>query len=529
MRRDEATQDHIAERRYHRVDVTRPDAETSGALPEALDAAQLTGHGDMPAAELRAALHRTADLVADYLEHVEDYAVLPPIAPGDISVRLSKPAPEQPEPLERIMRDVMSEVLPNVTHWQHPGFLAYFSSSASAIGLLGEMVTTGLNANAFLWRTSPVGTELEAIAVGWLRDGLGLPAGYDGVFNDTASTSSLAALAAARQHATGNAARTGLHGADRLRIYTSTETHSSIERAAMILGIGRDGVRKIPVDHELAMDVAALRDAIDEDRRAGWLPVAVVATIGTTSTTAVDPTDAIADICETFGVWLHVDAAYAGPAALIPAMRVHFEGWERAESIVVNPHKWMFTPLDCSLLLTRRMDVLRDALSLVPEYLRTTDGRDAGQNYSEYTPQLGRRARGIKMWMQLRYFGLSGLRSRLRSHLDLTQELTRWIDAHPDVERLAPVPFGTVCFRWRPARYVDREAEPEVEAALDLLNERLINDLNAGGQIFISHTRVNGRFALRISIGNIRTDRHHIEHAWRLVQASASRIDDESR
>jgi aromatic-L-amino-acid decarboxylase len=489
-----------------------------------LDAAQRQSLGDMPARELRAALHEAADLVADYLAHIEDYAVLPPVQPGEIRRRLDGPPPEEPEPLDDILRDVREQVVPNVTHWQHPSYFAYFPASASGIGLLGEMVTSGLNANAFLWRTSPVGAELEAITVDWLRQGLGLPDSFDGVFNDTASISSLAALAAARQRATGNASQAGLRVSAPLRVYASAEAHSSIERAAMILGIGRDGVRKVAVDRDRAMDPDALRAAIVEDRAAGWLPSAVVATIGTTSTTAIDPVAAIADVCAADGLWLHVDAAYAGPTALIPEMRHHFVGWERAASIVVNPHKWMFTPFDCSLLLTREMGTLRDALSLVPEYLRTTDGRDTGRDYNEYIPQLGRRARGIKMWMQLRYFGLAGLRARLQLHLDLTAALAAWIDADPDFERLAPAPFGLVCFRWHPARLSGREAEPAVAAALDAANERLMNALNATGRIFLSHTRVDGRFTLRMAIGNIRTEPRHVEEAWELTRELAERL-----
>ena len=479
----------------------------------------------MPAAELRAALHEAADIVADYLEDIEGYAVFPPVSPGELTRRLDAPPPEDPEPLEDILRDVRDQVVPNVTHWQHPSYFAYFPASASAIGLLGELVASGLNANAFLWRTSPVGAELEGITVDWLREGLGLPADFDGVFNDTASISSLAALAAARQHATGNASQAGLQASAPLRLYTSAEAHSSIERAAMILGIGREGVRKVAVDSDRAMIPGALEQAIAEDRAAGWLPAGVVATVGTTSTTAVDPVAAIADVCATEGLWLHVDAAYAGPTALIPAMRGYFAGWERADSIVVNPHKWMFTPFDCSLLLTRRMSTLRDALSLVPEYLRTTDGKDAGRDYNEYIPQLGRRARGIKMWMQLRYFGLSGLRARLQEHLDLTTDLAGWIDADPDFERLAPAPFGLVCFRWRPARLEGREGEAAVAAELDAVNERLMNRLNETGRVFLSHTRVEGRFCLRIAIGSIRTERRHVEAAWGLVRELAADLD----
>jgi len=279
------------------------------------------------------------------------------------------------------------------------------------------------------------------------------------------------------------------------------------------------------VDAARAMDPLELAHAIEADRAAGWLPAAVVATIGTTSTTAIDPVEAIADICASEGLWLHVDAAYAGPLALLPEMRHHFAGWERADSIVVNPHKWLFTPFDCSLLLTRRMDVLRDALSLVPEYLRTTDGRDTGRDYSEYIPQLGRKARGIKMWMLLRYFGLEGLRARLRTHLALTAELARNVESEPGAELLAPVPFGLVCFRWRPARFLGREDDADVAAELDRFNERLLNLVNEDGRVLLSHTRVGGRFTLRIAIGNVRTERRHVAQAWQLVREVAGALD----
>lgn len=295
----------------------------------------------------------------------------------------------------------------------------------------------------------------------------------------------------------------------------------------MILGIGREGVRAIPVDDELAMDPEMLKAAITEDREAGRLPVAIVATIGTTSTTAIDPVDAIADVAAAEGLWLHVDAAYAGSAALIPGMRHHFKGWERADSIVVNPHKWMFTPFDCSLLLTQRMETLRDALSLVPEYLRTYDGKDAGRDYSEYVPQLGRKARGIKMWMQLRYFGLSGLRSRLQLHIDLAHELAERIEADPDAQMLFPVPFALVCFRMRPARYAGREGEPDVAEAIDELNLRVMNAVNDAGDVFLSHARIDGILVLRIAIGNIRSERRHVDRAWKSLKAAVAELDGE--
>ena len=490
-----------------------------------LDEAQRTATGDMPGSELRAALHETADLVADYLEHVEEYAVLPPIQPGELTARLDGPPPEEPQPLAQIMRDVEAEVVPNVTHWQSPNNLAYFGSTASGIGILGELLSAALNANAFIWRVSPVGSELEGITVDWLRQGLGLPEGFDGVYNDTASMSTLSGLACARQVATGEASQAGLGEIARLRFYASSQAHSSVERAAMILGVGRAGVRTVELDDQLAMRPDALRTAIAEDRASGWTPAGIVATIGTTGTTAIDPVDDIADIAEAEHLWLHVDAAYAGSAALIPDMRSYFAGWERADSIVVNPHKWMFTPFDCSLLLTRRMDVLRDALSLVPEYLRTYDGKDGGRDYSEYVPQMGRKARGIKMWMQLRYFGLSGLRARVQEHIELAHELAAWIEEDPDAEVLYDVPFGTVCFRVRPRRYRGREGEPEVARAIDELNEAVMNRLNDSGAVFLSHTRIEGTFVLRLVVGNLRMERRHIERAWALLRAAAREID----
>jgi aromatic-L-amino-acid/L-tryptophan decarboxylase len=474
-----------------------------------LDPAQLAGHGDMDVEAFRRAAHEVADLMADYLATVEERPVLPHVAPGEIRAQLPATAPSGPEPLERILADYRAFIEPNITHWQHPGFFAYFPSTASGPGILGEMLMSALVANAMLWRTSPAATELEEVTVRWLRDALGLPGTFDGLFTDTASTSSLAALAAARQLATGDAAAAGLYGAP-LRVYASAEAHSSIEKAGMILGLGRAGVRRIAVDDAYAMDTTALEAAIAEDRAAGIRPAAIVATVGTTGSNAIDPVDAVADVAAREGVWLHVDAAYAGVVALLPGRRAPFAGWERAASIVVNPHKWLFTPLDCSLLLTRRSSVLRDALSLVPEYLRTTD-QAAVHDFNEYQPQLGRRFRALKIWFVIRYFGLDGLRSRIAQHLEQAAQLGAWVDAEPEAERLAPVPFATVCFRWHP-RGVDDDV------ILDRLNEQLMERLNGTGEVFISHTRLRGRFTLRVALGNLRTEPRHIERFWALVR-----------
>ena len=330
----------------------------------------------MDPAAFRAAAHVVADAIADYLENVERFAVFPPVEPGSLRPLFPDHAPENPESIDAILADYDRLVVPNATQWQHPGFMAYFATTASGPGILGEMLTAAIGQNPMLWRTSPIGTELEEVVVDWLRQGLGLPDAFEGLLTDTASTSSLMALAAAREAAGLDIAARGLAGrtdVPTLRVYASEEAHSSIEKACMTLGLGRQNLVRIPVDDASALRPEGLSEAIAADRAAGHRPIAIVATIGTTSSTAIDPVADIADIAEREGLWLHVDSAYAGPVALIPERRSLFAGWERADSIVLNPHKWLFTPLDASLFLTRRMPDLRAAFSLVPEYLRTLD------------------------------------------------------------------------------------------------------------------------------------------------------------
>ncbi len=499
--------------------------------PEAfatLDEAQLSGFGDMDPERFRAAAHAVVDAMADYLATVEGRPVLPAIEPGSIRPAFPDTPPEGPEPLGAILKDLDRLVVPNATHWQHPGFLAYFSTTASAPGILGEMWTAVLGQNPMLWRTSPIGTELEQVVVGWLRSALGLPVGFDGLLTDTASTSTLIAVAAAREAAGLRAAADGL--AARAAggypfVYASAEAHSSVEKACMTLGLGRAALRRIPVDADYRMRADLLAAAIVEDRAAGNVPVAVVATIGTTSSTSVDPVAAIADVAAREGVWLHVDAAYAGAVALVPARRDPFAGWERADSMVVNPHKWLFTPLDASLLLSRRMEAVRAAFSLVPEYLRTLDQERPVHDFTEYQPQLGRRMRALKLWILLRYFGIEGLRRRIEAHCRLAEELAAAVDAEPDFERLAPAPFSTVCLRWRPADLRGREDEPEVRARLDAANERLMAAVNATGEVFLSHTRLHGRVAIRVAIGNLRTEGRHVDRAWELLRREAGALE----
>ena len=483
--------------------------------------------GDMDVEEFREAAHRVADLVADYLERLREYKVLPDVRPGDVRKQLPVSPPATPESLDAILSDYLRLIEPNITHWQHPRFLAYFASVASGPGILGEWLASGLNSNVMLWRNAPASTELEETVVDWLRVLLGLPEGWDGMFTDTASVSSLLSLVAARHAVPGLDARDrGLAGRPeigRLRLYASTEAHSSIEKGAIVAGIGRAGVRRIPTDDAYRMDVAALRAAVLEDRAAGWTPFCAVATLGTTSTTSIDPAAAIAEVCEAERLWLHVDAAYGGAMALAPEHRSLLEGWERADSIVVNPHKWMFTPFDASLLLFRDAGQFRDAFSLVPEYLRTPDVTGA-RNYNEFGVQLGRRFRALKVWMLIRWFGAEGLAARIREHLRLARRFADRVEADPDWELLAPVPMATVCFRHRPRELAGREDDPSVRADLDRRNEAILESVNHGGQVYLSHTRLNDRFTLRVSVGNPRTLEADLDLCGDLLRDAAARV-----
>ena len=493
-----------------------------------LDEQQLTGLNDMDPESFRAAAHAAVDIMADYLGSVGDRAVMPPIEPGSLRPLFSPSPPETPESMEVILADYRRLFEPNVTHWQHPRFLAYFPSSASGPGIIGEMLTAVLNSNPMLWRTSPAGTELEQVVVDWFRQALGLPAEFDGLITDTASTSSLLALAAARQAAGIDAAARGLPGRDdvpQLRVYASEEAHSSIAKACMTLGLGRAGLTKIPTNDRFELRVHALEEAIAADRAAGVQPIALVGTIGTTSTTSNDPIAEMARIARREGLWFHVDAAYAGVVATIPELRGPFEGWEEADSIVTNPHKWWFVPVDASILLTRRMPVLRDAFSLVPEYLRTLDREGPIRDYNEYTPTLGRRLRALKVWIHLRYFGLEGLRRRVAHHLEMARRLASWVESDPVFELMAPVPYSTVCLRYRPAELAGRESEPAVAERIDDLNVRLMDAVNRTGRAFLSHTRLRGRVVIRVAISNLRTVDSDVDLVWELLRREAARLD----
>ncbi len=483
------------------------------------DAAQQAGAtGDMDSEAFRRYGHQVIDWIADYLTNVGDYPVLSRNTPGEIRHALPSQPPREPEAMAAILADFEQILLPGITHWNSPGYMAYFGITGSGPGILGEMLTAALNVNAMLWRTSPAATELEQVALDWLRQMLGLPQPLFGVINDTASSGVLYALAAAREASPYLYIRqrgmAGRHELPPLCMYASQEAHSSVEKAALVLGIGQDNFRKISTDSEFRMDVAELERRIQEDFAAGSQPFAVVATVGTTSTTSIDPVPQIAAICEKYKLWLHVDASYGGSAAVDPQMQWVLAGCERADSLIVNPHKWLFTPIDCSVLYTRKPKVLKAAFSLVPEYLRNSEGVDEEvPNLMDYGNALGRRFRSLKLWMVMRYFGQDGLAARISEHNRLAHDLGQWIDESPDFERMAPAPFSLVCFRAHP-HGVDDEEE------LESLNERIMGRINDEGRFFLSHTRLHGKFTIRVAIGNLRTNEQTIRDLWETLQTS---------
>lgn len=473
---------------------------------------------EIPLEEFEEAGRRALRWVVEYLEHPERYPVVSPLRPGEIRARLPATPPEEPEPLEAILRDFEEVILPGITHWNHPAFFAYFAITGSAPGILGELLSAALNVNGMLWKTSPAATELEEVVLDWLRQLLGLPEGWFGMVNDTASISTFLALAAARETLDLDIREKGMAGRSdlpRLRVYTSQEAHSSVDKAVIALGLGHENLVKIPTDEAFCMIPEALEKAVRKDQERGMRPMAVVATVGTTSSTSIDPVPAIAEIAAAYGLWLHVDAAYGGAAAILPEKREVLAGCERADSLVVNPHKWLFTPIDFSAFYTRRPEALRRAFSLIPEYLRTKE--EAVTDFMNYTLQLGRRFRALKFWFVLRRYGRKGLIERIREHIRLAQRFATWVDEAPDFERLAPVPFSTVCFRAHPPGLDD-------EARLETLNQSLLDRVNATGKVFLSSTRLKGTYTLRLAIGNIRTEEAHVRLAWETLRKTLASL-----
>lgn len=472
--------------------------------------------GDLPPEEFRRLAHEVADWIADYLAGVGDLPVLPQdLRPGDVRAALPPSPPERAEPLDRALADFRDIVLPGITHWNHPAFFAFFSITGSGPGILGEMIAAALNVNAMVWRSSPAATELEEVTLDWLRQLVGLPGDFDGTIQDTASTSTMVALAAAREQAYPDSRTQGLWGQRPGRVYASEHTHSSVEKSTIALGFGTRGYRAIPTDDAFRMRPDALRAALEEDVAAGIVPVAVVPTLGTTSTTSLDPVAEIVPIAREHGAWVHVDAAYGGPAAIVPELREGFAGWEEADSIVLNPHKWLFTPVDCSALYCRHPGVIVRAFSLVPAYLQMPEQGQA-RDLMDYGLALGRRFRALKLWFVLRAFGREGIVARMRAHLSLAQELAGWIDEAEGWERVAPVPLALVVFRWAPEGVEGEEA--------DRLNQAILDRVNASGELFVGPTRLNGRLVIRLAIGNLKTTRAHVERAWALLREAADAL-----
>jgi aromatic-L-amino-acid decarboxylase len=475
--------------------------------------------GDLSPEEFARHAHELVEWISHYRASIEEYPVLSRVRPNEVRDSVPASPPLRPEPLASIMADIERAILPGITHWSHPGFLAYFATSASVPGLLAEMLTAALNVNGMLWKTSPAATELEEVALDWLRQLLGLEPGWFGIITDTASSSTLLALAAAREAKPELAVRErGMAGrADlpTLRVYSSAHSHSSVDKAALTLGLGLENVVHVPVDAEFRMRPEALADAVAEDRAQGKLPLAAVATVGTTSTSSIDPVPAIAALCRREGIWLHVDAAYGGSAAVSPDHRHILAGVDDADSLVVNPHKWLFTPLDLSVLYTRRPDVLKRAFSLVPDYLVTRE-QDEVVNYMDYGVALGRRFRALKLWMVMRAFGAEGLAARIREHCRLAEEFADAVRAERGWEVMAPHPFSLVCFRYAPAG--------SSEADRNRWNEAILHAVNASGDVYLSHTKLGGAFTLRLAIGNVSTEARHVARAWTLLRQAAGRV-----
>ncbi len=465
--------------------------------------------------EFRVRGREVIDWIADYMERVEELPVMSQVEPGDIRAKLPAHPPVDGERFDAVLTDLDDVILPGITHWQSPNFFGYFPANASGPAILGDLVSSGLGVQGMLWATSPAATEVETHMMDWLVEMLGLPERFSsrgtggGVIQDSASSATLAALLAARERATGGVSnKEGVD--DRLVVYTSTQAHSSVEKAVKIAGIGADRLRLIEVDETFAMRPEALEAAVSADLDAGLIPAFVSATVGTTSSTAIDPLPAIGEICRRHGVWLHVDGALAGTAALLPEMRWIHDGLELADSYVFNPHKWMLTNFDCSAFFVADRAALIDALSILPEYLRNK-ATESGTvfDYRDWHVPLGRRFRALKLWFVIRHYGVEGLQAVVREHLRLAREFASWVEEDPDFELAAPVPVNLVCFR---------------HSGGEEVNEATMHRLNDSGKLFLTHTRLDGRFTLRMSIGQTRTEERHVRRAWDLIREVSSAV-----
>ena len=457
--------------------------------------------------------HQFVDWIADYFENIEKFPILSPLEPGDVKKNIPAVPPARGEAMAEIFRDFERVLLPGVTHWQHPGWFAYFPANNSPASVLGEFLTAGLGAQCMVWQTSPAAAELEEVVLDWLRQMTGLPEGFSGVIQDTASTATLCALLSARERATGfesNDAGLRRH----LTVYASEEAHSSVDKGVKIAGFGKKNLRRVPTDGRFAIIPEKLDEAMTKDRDAGFVPACVVATVGTTSSGAIDPLRAAGEICRKHGAWYHVDAAWAGTAALLPEKRWILDGVELADSFVFNPHKWMVTNFDCSAYFVKDPATLVRTFEIHPEYLKT--GVDAKvRNYRDWGIQLGRRFRALKLWFVIRSYGVEGLQAMVREHLRLAALVKDLVDGDGRFELLAPVDLGLVCFRLDDGRE---------ESGLNELNRRLLERVNAAGPVFLSHTSLRGKFAIRLVVGQRTTEERHVRGAWDIISAAAGDV-----
>jgi aromatic-L-amino-acid decarboxylase len=492
---------------------------------------ELSEFGDTPPVEFRKQLHDLADWIADFRENIDRLRVAPNDKPGAIREHLSKRAPEEGEVFEKILTDVDNIIVPGMVHWSHPMFLGYFGWTSTGPGILGEMLTAPLNVNAMTWRTCPAATELETVVIDWLRQWIGLSEQFEGVVYDTASVGVMHALAVAREEVAPETRKLGLteRNLPRLRIYTSDQAHSSAEKAAIALGVGEENVVRIPSDDHFRMDVNSLGKTIAEDRQNGFQPMAVVATVGTTSTASVDPVRDIGNVCREAKIWLHIDAAYGGGFAMVPQYKWITEGWELADSIVINPHKTVFVPLDFSVLYMRDLARLQRVFSLVPEYLRG-DTVEVEKNYMDYGIQLGRRFRALKAWVIWRSLGRAGVVARLREQIHLANLLVEWIKKDQQFELSAQPSMGVVCFRF----IGDAAASPRAAGAapgragsidrMDKINSDIVDRINASGRAYLTQTKLRGRTVMRIGLGNVLTTKEHLRKGWEILQETATNL-----
>jgi len=467
--------------------------------------------------EFRKKAQEAIDWIADYYENIESYPVKSQVKPGEILEQLPDNMPWKGEDIPRIIEDFDRLLLQGITHWQSPRFFAYFPANTSLPSVIAEMMTAAMGVQGMKWETSPAAAELEEQVMDWLKSAIDLPEDFQGTIQDSASTATLVSILTAREQKSNYSVNErGLFDQPVFRVYCSEETHSSIERAVKVAGLGRRNLVKIPVDDSFRMRTDLLEAAIEKDKRSGYMPLCIVATLGTTGSTSIDPLASVARVADKHDLWLHVDAAYAGSALILPEFQWMIEGIESVDTLVFNPHKWLFTNFDCSAYFVRDKKALNNTFQLIPEYLKTRSDEQVN-NYSDWTIPLGRRFRALKLWFVLRYYGLEGLQQKLRDHIDMARQAKEWIEQHEDFEMLAPLTLNVLCFRYHPS-HIDSEEK------LNVLNEELLQRINQHGRIYLTHTKLNGRYTLRLVIAQTQVEQRHVEEAWEEIQMQAEKL-----